>query len=157
MGGGAVNPLASDGSLEAVRRRRAELRESLGRLEQALAAPAPQRTDAWAAGVSAALAGLSEDFHTHIAVTEGPDGLYQGVLASSPRLAHAVATLQDEHGDIGACIDDLRTCVDGASDPEGVSQVRELGVSLLARCLRHRQRGADLVYQAYEADIGGET
>jgi Hemerythrin HHE cation binding domain len=152
-----VDPLTSDGSLEAVRRRRAELRESLGRLEHALAAPAPQRTQAWASGVSAALASLSEDFHTHIAVTEGPDGLYQGVLTSSPRLAHAVATLQDEHGDIGACIDDLRTCIDGAAGSEGVDQVRELGVSLLSRCIRHRQRGADLVYQAYEADIGGET
>jgi hypothetical protein len=152
-----VDPLTSDGSLDVVRRRRAELRESLGRLEHALAAPAPQRTQAWVSGVSAALAGLSEDFRAHIAVTEGPDGLYQGVLASSPRLAHAVATLQAEHGDIGACIDDLRTCVDGTTGSEGVSQVRELGVSLLARCLRHRQRGADLIYQAYEADIGGET
>ena len=152
-----MDPLASDGSLEAVRRRRSELRESLGRLEQALAAPAPQRMDAWVSGVSAALAGLSQDFHTHIAVTEGADGLYQGVLTSSPRLAYAVTTLQNEHGDIGACIDDLRTCVDGAAGSEGVDQVRELGVSLLSRCIRHRQRGADLVYQAFEADIGGET
>ncbi|HET9900277.1 MAG TPA: hypothetical protein VFR46_04310, partial [Actinomycetes bacterium] len=75
----------------------------------------------------------------------------------SPRLAHAVETLQNEHGDISACIDDLRTSVDGATSSEGVDQVRELGVSLLSRCIRHRQRGADLVYQAFEADIGGET
>jgi len=152
-----VEPVASDGSLEAVRRRRAELRESLGRLEQALAAPAPQRADAWTSRVSAALAALSDDFHTHIEVTEGPDGLYRDVLASSPRLAHAVATLQAEHGEIAACIDDLRICVDEATGAEGVAQARELGVSLLGRLVRHRQRGADLVYQAYEEDIGGET
>jgi hypothetical protein len=28
---------------------------------------------------------------------------------------------------------------------------------LLHELSRHRQRGADLVYEAYETDIGGET
>jgi hypothetical protein len=38
-----------------------------------------------------------------------------------------------------------------------VDTVRDLGTALLARLVRHRQRGSDLIYEAYTADIGGET
>jgi hypothetical protein len=47
-----------------------------------------------------------------------------------------------------------------ASEPgiaQYVDRVRELGTALLARLLRHRQRGSDLIYEAYQAEIGGET
>jgi hypothetical protein len=35
--------------------------------------------------------------------------------------------------------------------------VRAAATSLLARLARHRQRGADLVFEAYQVDVGGET
>jgi hypothetical protein len=38
-----------------------------------------------------------------------------------------------------------------------VDSVRDLGTALLGRLVRHRQRGSDLVFEAYEVDIGGET
>jgi hypothetical protein len=38
-----------------------------------------------------------------------------------------------------------------------VDAVRDLGMALLASLVRHRQRGSDLVYEAYAVDIGGET
>jgi hypothetical protein len=38
-----------------------------------------------------------------------------------------------------------------------VEAIRDLGTTLLGHLARHRQRGADLVYEAYQADIGGET
>ncbi len=41
-----------------------------------------------------------------------------------------------------------------AADVKGI---REAGTSLLARLSRRRQRGADLVFDAYQIDIGGET
>jgi hypothetical protein len=45
-----------------------------------------------------------------------------------------------------------------ASDLVGdVDKVRDLGTALLGRLVRHRQRGSDLVFEAYEFDIGGET
>ena len=40
---------------------------------------------------------------------------------------------------------------------EEVDRVRGLGTALLGRLVRHRQRGSDLVFEAYEFDIGGET
>jgi hypothetical protein len=145
------------GALEAARRRRAELRESIDTLERSLASPAPGRTDAWTDGVRTSLRALDADFHAHVEVTEGPEGLYDVVLATAPRLAHAVAKLKDEHGEIRAYLDDLRACADRTVDEPGVVQVRELGTVLMGLLARHRQRGADLVYEAYSSDIGGET
>jgi hypothetical protein len=38
-----------------------------------------------------------------------------------------------------------------------VERVRQRADELLAALSRHRQRGADLVYEAYATDLGGET
>jgi hypothetical protein len=142
--------------LEALRRHRAELRESMSALEQALAAPAPTRLDAWTQRVHVALVELSADFREHIDITEGPDGLYGGLLTTAPRLSNAVARLTREHAQIRDLVEDLLTC---ASEPEAndVNRVRDLGTALLGRLVRHRQHGSDLVYEAYAVDIGGET
>jgi hypothetical protein len=143
--------------LEALRRHRAELRESMSALEQALAAPAPGRLGAWAQRVHVALAELSADFREHIDITEGPDGLYRGVLTTAPRLSHAVTGLTREHAQIKDLVDDLLARLTGSEVNDGVDRVRDLGTVLLGRLIRHRQRGSDLVYEAYETDIGGET
>jgi hypothetical protein len=141
-----------------VRRHRAELRESIDALEQALAAPAPGRAEAWADRVQAALVELAGDFRTHVEVTQGPDGFYRDVLTTSPRLTYAVERLIREHAEITEIVDDLLTLVGGtAPDADAVDAVRDCATMLLGRLLRHRQRGADLVYEAYQSDIGGET
>ncbi|HET6907737.1 MAG TPA: hypothetical protein VFH54_00230, partial [Mycobacteriales bacterium] len=89
-------------------------------------------------------------------VTEGPNGLYAGILATSPRLSAAVDHLDQEHAQISDLVDDLlaRTLTPGSSD---VDKVRRLGTALLGRLVSHRQRGSDLVYEAYEVDVGGEA
>jgi hypothetical protein len=38
-----------------------------------------------------------------------------------------------------------------------VDTVRDRGTALLGRLVRHRQRGSELVYEAYTVDIEGET
>jgi hypothetical protein len=53
---------AYDQAFEALRMRRAELRESMSTLEQALAAPAPGRLEAWTQRVHVALVELFSDF-----------------------------------------------------------------------------------------------
>jgi hypothetical protein len=138
------------------RRRRAELRESMSALEQALAAPVPGRLGPWARRVHAAVVELSADVREHIDITEGPGGLYSGLLKTAPRLSNAVTRLTHEHVQIKALVDDLLACL---SRPQGddADYVRELGTTLLGKLVRHRQRGSDLVYEAYDADIGGET
>jgi len=143
--------------LEALRRKRAELRGSMDALELALAAPAPVGQARWAERVDVALVELSADFREHIDVTEGQDGLYADLRAAAPRLSDAVARLAREHRQIRELLDDLLARVRIPDSKTDVERVRDLGTNLLGLLVRHRQRGSDLVYEAYELDLGGET
>jgi hypothetical protein len=143
--------------LEELRRHRAELRESMSALEDALAAPAIADQARWAQRVHVSLVELSGDFREHIDITESPNGLYHDLLKTSPRLSGAVAGLTREHLTISSQVDHLLGQVTAPDLVEEVDRVRDLGTALLGRLVRHRQRGSDLVYEAYEFDIGGET
>jgi hypothetical protein len=144
-----------------MRRRRAELLESINALEQALAAPGLQAR--WGERVSAAVMELASDFHEHMEITEGPVGLYTQVIGSSPRLAHQVDRLTQEHVKLGELMAELVAAVgksDTSNEPEEMlgdhAEVRERGTKLLGALVRHRQRGADMMYEAYSVDIGGQ-
>src|SRR6266508_569044 len=157
--GGAMEPSAPTTEqvfLETLRRHRADLRGSINALEQALAAPAPGRRDAWAQRVHVALVELSADVREHIDITERPDGLYRALLMAAPRLSNAVTRLTREHGQVTELVDDLLAFLNGPEAGE-VDRVRDLGTALLGKLVRHRQRGSDLVWEAYAVDIGGET
>jgi hypothetical protein len=137
--------------------RRAELHESISALEQALAAPAPGRVDAWAERVHVALVELASDFKEHIAIAEGPNGVYRAVPGTTPRLSDAVARLTRDHAEVNDLIQNLLTGDGAAPVSDDVDAVRDLGTALLVRLIRSRQRSADLIYQAYQSDIGGEA
>jgi hypothetical protein len=149
--------LQTDPGLESLRQRRAELRESMGALEQALAAPAVDLKGFWTERVHVALVELSADIGEHITITEGPDGLYPGLLTTAPRLCNSVASLTREHVEIKAMADGLLTRMGEPIVSSDVDEIRDRAMALLVKLSRHRQRGADLVYEAYQTDIGGET
>ena len=153
----AIPSTPEQARLVELRRRRAELLESMRAVERALAAPAPGRQERWAERVRLSLAELSADFRAHIDVTEGPDGLYADLRRTAPRLSGAVERLTHEHATIAGVVDNLLADASEPQTGEDVDKVRELGTALLATLLRHRQRGSDLIYEAYETDIGGET
>ena len=54
-------------------------------------------------------------------------------------------------------VDNLLARVTAPDVIEDVDRVRALGTALLGRLVRHRQRGSDLVFEAYQFDIGGEA
>ena len=142
--------------LEALRRQRAELRQSMSALELALARPVPGRRMPWAERVHVALVEMSADLREHIDVTEGDSGLYVDILATAPRLSGAVARLTREHTQISDLVEDLLART-SSPEREPVDEVRALCTTLLGLLVSHRQRGSDLVYEAYEFDVGGET
>lgn len=148
-------PATLGDALERARRHRAELRESVDALEAALAAPIPGRAATWVERVHAATAELTADFREHVSVTEGRQGLYAAVLATEPRLAPAVQRLVEEHVTLRFEIDGMLAALEGAGAQAPAVELRERGTRLLGELVRHRQRGADLVYEAYEVDIGG--
>ena len=58
---------------------------------------------------------------------------------------------------ISGQVDNLLARVTAPDVIEDVARVRGLGTALLGRLVRHRQRGSDLIFEAYQFDIGGET
>jgi len=141
--------------VDVARTRRAELLAAITALERALAAPA--RDPVWLARVHARADRLASAFDDHVLATEGPDGMYADILRTAPRLNFAVARLVAEHDDARISIIALGKQVDdrAGGDRDAIERIREDGTELLARLGRHRQRGADLVFEAYEQDIGG--
>jgi hypothetical protein len=141
--------------LEELRRRRADLVESISAVEQASAAPAPGREARWAERVHVALVELAAEFGEHILSTGGPDGLYHEILRTAP-LSGAVARLTRDQALIRALIDNLLACSCEPDVDQDVDGIRDRGTTLLGQLAGHRQHGSDLFYEAYPADIGGE-
>ncbi|MFO8076296.1 MAG: hypothetical protein ACQETV_03495 [Actinomycetota bacterium] len=148
---------ATPAALSSAREQRADLWKHMTALEHALSHPLPGRVDAWGSDVHDALVDLSSGFEHHCAAVEAPDGLFASVLEAAPRLDHAVRRLADEHIEISALISTLlrevRTLAREGTEDEGVA-VRARITELLGRLSQHRQRAADLVYEAYAVDIG---
>ena len=142
------------GYLQRMRAHRAELRESVAAVDEALASPISRR-DVWLERVHAALAELAHDFQVHIELTEGEGGLYQDVRRSAPRLSGRVRRLTDEHRRYAEHLESLLARFDNGGALDDLSDLREEITALMGQFVRHRQTGSDLVFEAYEVDIGG--
>ncbi|AXO33374.1 hypothetical protein [Micromonospora sp. B006] len=97
---------------------------------------------------------VRQGFTEHVRVTEGPGGHYADLVRAAPRLHRGVRLLVAEHAAILAALAALQHAVrmPGAS----AAQVRAHTVDLLRALDRHRRHGADLLWEAYQADLGGE-
>ncbi len=145
-------------ALRAARAQRADLHRVLIGVEKAITGPVPGRLADWAVEVHDQLVDVAATFERHIAVTEGVDGVINEAVSASPRLANAAQRLRDEHAEIRRTVADTLEAIrklDPVADGAEAEAVRESTIALLARLTRHRQRGADLVYEAYTVDIGG--
>ncbi len=154
----AMNPALDD-----VRLRRAGLKAALSDLELALAAPFANRVD-WVTHVREALSAVHDVWTRHIAATEAPGAFLDELVTESPRLSSPTAHLRRDHNDILATIVRAQNGLanppddDTPDDQRYVAWAEEIRVdltALLAALARHRQRGADLVYEAYAVDLGG--
>ena len=139
--------------LETVRRRRAELRESIA-MVRAVLADLPDSPVVWGERIQQEVARLALDFIEHIDVTEGAGGLHETIVENSPRLRHAVDILTAEHDEMEAEIADLVMAVEPPVMARDVEAITVRTTILLDRLVKHRQRGADLVYEAFEQDLG---
>ena len=83
-------------------------------------------------------------------------------VAQTKRI-HAATVLAEEHyarGEHAQAMRGVEELIARAGEPlddDGVAGVREDAIGLLGRLARHRQSSADLLYEAYETDVGGET
>lgn len=144
-------------TLAEARQRRMDIHDALVAAEEALSGPAAGREGEWAREVIDALAHLRETIEVHIEVTERPGGLYDEILHNAPRLAGAVQRLRDEHpllrDTTSEAITRLRTTPIGTT--WSLEEARDDIQRLFGKIVRHRQLGSDLVWEAYNLDIGG--
>ena len=150
---------ASTSALQAAERQRLSLRQAIAGLEQALGAAATgEEPGARLERLGGALAHLHEVFAVHVRMTEAAGGLYEEILENAPRLANRVKRFKREHADITATIRrGIAETQAAAGDAGRVEALHDHAVRLLADLVRHRERGLDLVYEAYHVDIGGES
>lgn len=137
-----------------IRIQRDELYESILGLERALSAPSRDRAPGWAERVSGELKHLDRALEKHITATEDPGGLFADVMEEAPRLARAISVLREEHGSVRSMLVDALDRIDAVQDSTGVTETRTRLLGLINALLEHRHHGAELVYDAYDVDIG---
>ncbi len=137
-------------ALSAAAERRVELKDAVSQLETAAAAPAG--SPGWSDRLLVELDDLRIAFDQHVEEVEGPDGLLAELSSLAPRLVNKINRVRDEHPPLSAQLTDTIERVKAADDPD---VARDAVLQMLAAIARHRQAGADLVYEGYNVDIGG--
>jgi hypothetical protein len=139
--------------VEQARAKRQALRATMLALEAASAAPIGK--DGWLDRVAEALDDLAGDFEKHVKTVEGERGLLEEIMDTAPQLKAGMQQMRNDHKELHALIDGTRTSVkDAEITPDGLAMVRREIRGLVTGLAEHRQRGADLVYDAYNVDIG---
>jgi hypothetical protein len=142
-------------SLNAARDIRRGVRAAVVGLESAAASSIYER--GWSEAMAEQLAVLQAAFAHHVAVTESDGGLLDEIREIAPRLDRRIRQICTEHVEIGEAIEAARGDASGVvpSDTEAARTLRDTATDLIVRVTRHRQIGADLVFEAYNVDIEG--
>lgn len=139
-------------------RRESLLRAAIG-LEDALASPLGDE-DRWRLRVAMATDHAAARIDEHVLQTEGADNILEEVRTRAPRLDRRVDQMLVDHEDLEKAAHDLETAVaeldfvDGDKREAQAIVVRNKAVDMMGLIARHRQRGADLLYEAYQVDLG---
>ncbi|NNE73579.1 MAG: hypothetical protein HKN26_07950 [Acidimicrobiales bacterium] len=139
-----------DAALRAARERRVELKGAVSAVE--IAAASPIGDPSWRDNMARALDELRIALDQHIDEVEGPDGLLAELRDAAPRLSNKIAVVSDEHPALCRQVDDV---IANLKESAALEQIRSDAIDALVAMARHRQKGADLVYEAYHVDIGG--
>jgi hypothetical protein len=140
-----------EGTLAPVRARREALETAASELEHTLAAPSA--TTQWRTGVVAALqrSGIVLDEHLH--ENQGQLGIPESVVQAEPRLAGPAEQLSREHDDLMSEHRRVSAVAVDASQPPDAVRDAAAGLATLMR--RHVQHSHDLIYDAFEVELGG--
>ncbi len=145
MPGMDAEPLPQQPSARA---QRVGLRAAIVGLRDAGAGPTDDRA-AWNRTVAVALTELRAALARHAEFTESPDGLFADVKEEAPRLIHRVERLEAEHG---ALEERIERCT-GELAATDLATAEASVAAVVAAFDRHVDRGAELVYDAYNVDI----
>jgi hypothetical protein len=152
-----LSPTEMTPTLAETARRRADLHVALVGVEQAISSAASGREQDWSKDVIRALQDLDHAIEEHIEITERPEGLYDEIRHKAPRFAGAIDRLRNEHPELRDGTREVIARLESTpvGDAWPLADARDDLQRLLGRLVRHRQLGADLVWEAYNLDIGG--
>lgn len=145
--------------LDAVRAQRDEMQHAMGRVESALAAPDRGRREQWIGAVLRSLVVLEVELEEHVEGTEGLDGFFEQIIEHAPNLVNAVRKMCADHRDLAEGISACRAAVAGLEsippgrDEDALAAARDSVLRLLGQFSRHRHRGANLAYDAFNVDL----
>jgi hypothetical protein len=150
----AMTDSADGDAIQRSRQHRRGVRRASIDLEEALARPIGQEAGHWHGDVAVQIRALAEAFRYHVEQSEGPGGLLPQMVEEEPRLVPAVAAVKREHRVLLDAMSRLEaaTGVERGADEQAI---REDSLRLLHALAAHRQRGSDLIYQAYCVDVEG--
>lgn len=142
----------STNRVESARERRQALKGAMEQLQ--VAATTPAAMAGWLDRVSEALDGVADALDRHVGMVEGEDGLLAEITEMAPHLQPAIGQIRADHNELHAQVDSTKLVVKQApAAADGQEAVRREIRSLLFSLGEHRERGADLVYDAYNVDI----
>ena len=145
--------MTTDDPFAGVVRQRSQLSRAMNQVELTAAAPAAK--ESWLIDLQHSLRGLEVAFNHHIVEVQSPLGLLDRIVDQAPRLQRAVDATREEHEVIARAIASTLQMMDGDDASARHDEIREETMSILLALSRHRQKGADLIYDAYDVDIGG--
>jgi hypothetical protein len=145
---------ADDAAFQRSRQHRRGVRRASIGLEEVLARPTAQEAGHWLGDVAVHVRALAEAFRHHVDQSEGPEGLLPQIVQAEPRLVPAVGAVKREHQVLLDAMSRLEAAT-GLSQGADEQAVREDSLRLLHEVAAHRQRGSDLIYEAYYVDVEG--
>ena len=145
-------------ALQEAAKRRQTLHEALVGLEFAISSPAAGRIPDWTNLVTKEVTAVRDAWDQHVDTTEKTGGLYEEIVGISPRLAGTIDRLRDEHPDITNAVGQMLSRLEQVEIgglPWPLDDARDDLQRFMGKVIRHRQKGADLVWEAFNLDIGG--
>jgi hypothetical protein len=139
-----------DDQRAAISRRRQRLYDAMRQLESAAARAS--RQDDWAQRIHEASQELGNALVDHVEQTEGSGDFLDDVVDQAPRLENDVDLLRKEHRGLLSEFERLMSMT--AATRTDVAEIRRAVLIVLGRLVEHRQRGAELLYDAYTIDLG---
>lgn len=146
-----------EGALDQTKADRSRSYRALEALEVALDAPAPGRETEWVETVIHALDALYGALVEQSQHNRHPESLLSQIAKEQPRFGYWITQLENEHDELIAAEKSLRDQLTSATASElDRATTRQRLVDLDARFRLLRAREVDIVYEAFNLDIGGK-
>ena len=145
-------------ALSEARQRRATLHDALVHLEIAISSPAAGRIPEWTDLVTKEMVGSATPSSSTCWSPNDPAGCTKRSSCGRLELDGTIRRLKDEHPEIGEKVGEMLARLDQAeigSPAWPLEDARDDLQRFIGTVIRHRQKGADLVWEAYNVDIGG--